>query len=151
MEKTPSRKLWLPLFLLYCGMMLWLLFDRVPGWTEELSYEDQLLQNLNLHPFHTIRNYLRVVFCRTNDDVLVHCIINLLGNILLFIPAGFLLPRLWQPLQRFLPFLAVCIGAILLVETAQLLTLLGRFDVDDLILNLLGMLLGFLLYHITKT
>ena len=38
----------------------------------------------------------------------------------------------------------ICLLVMLAVETAQLLTLLGSFDVDDLILNLFGMILGYL-------
>lgn len=71
-------------------------------------------------------------------------IANLLGNIIMFMPFGFL-GWLFPALKNFrilsvwfFPFL---IGA----ETLQYLTRLGIFDVDDLILNMLGLTLGFLL------
>ena len=69
-------------------------------------------------------------------------------NVLLFIPAGWLLPRLWKPMRNFFLFLLTCALSILLVETVQLFTLLGSFDVDDVILNLGGMLLGYLSYAV---
>ena len=75
-----------------------------------------------------------------------HCFMNLAGNIVLFIPAGWLLPRLWVWMRNFFRFFALCAGVIFLVETVQLFTLLGRFDIDDLILNLFGMILGFILF-----
>ena len=88
MSKSRSKSSLRFLFLLYCAVMLWLLFFRSSGWTHGLTYEEQLRRNINLVPLYTIRNYLRVILQRTNDDVLVHCVINLAGNVLLFVPAG---------------------------------------------------------------
>ncbi len=136
------------LFLIYCAVMLWLLFDRSSGWMDGLSYEQMLRQNINLIPFLTIQNYLHVVLYHSDKALRVHCIINLLGNVLLFIPAGWLLPRLWKKQRAFLRFFLTCALSIVLIEVLQLLTLLGSLDVDDLILNLFGMTLGFLSYKL---
>ena len=138
------------LFLVYCGVMLWLLFGRSYGWVEGLSYEQMLRQNINLTPFLTIRNYWRVIAHRTNDAMLMHCIINLGGNIFLFIPAGWLLPKIIKKMRSFFPFFFTCALSIFLIETLQLFSLLGSFDVDDLILNLFGMTLGFIYYHLSN-
>ncbi len=138
------------LFLVYCGVMLWLLFGRPYGWVEGLSYEQILRQRINLTPFLTIGNYWQVIAQRTNDDMLLHCFINLFGNVLLFIPAGWLLPKLWKKMRRFFPFFFTCALSIFLVELLQLFSLLGSFDVDDLILNLFGMTVGFIYYHLTN-
>ena len=139
---------WRFLFLLYCAVMLWLLFGRSNGWDLDIPYQIQLQQNTNLHPFYTIRNYLYVLQHPSNPYLLHHCFINLAGNILLFVPAGWLLPRLWKWQQNFFRFFVTSAGTIFLVEVLQLFTLLGRFDVDDIILNLFGMTLGFLLQAI---
>lgn len=136
------------LFLLYCAVMLWLLFGRSSGWIDGLSYREMLRMNINLTPLYTIRNYLRVVIHRTNEALILHCVINLAGNIFLFIPAGYLLPRIFSKQRNFFLFLFTCTLAIFLVEVVQLFSLLGSFDVDDLILNLFGMVLGFIIYHI---
>ncbi len=150
MKKTSSGRS--PLlrffFLVYCGVMLWLLFFRSWGWDDGLRYRQMLQSNINLVPLYTIRNYLQVVIYRTNDSVLLHCIINLAGNVFLFIPLGYLLPRIFQKQRNFFRFLATCTLSILLVELTQLFALLGRFDVDDIILNLAGMVLGFAVFHI---
>ena len=42
------------------------------------------------------------------------------------------------------------LGIMLAVEVAQLFTLRGSFDVDDLILNLLGAAIGYLIYRWTE-
>ena len=151
MKRNPRRNPLLRfLFLVYCGIMLWLLFFRSQGWNDGLTYQQMLQGNINLIPLYTIKNYLYVIIHRSNDDVLVHCIINLAGNVLLFIPLGYLLPKIFAKQENFFRFLFTCALSILLVELVQLFTLLGSFDVDDLILNLGGMLLGFIYYHLTK-
>lgn len=151
MKRDPRRSPLLRfLFLVYCGVMLWLLFFRSWGWDDGLSYRQMLQNNINLTPLLTIRNYLQVVVHRTNDSVLAHCIINLAGNIFLFIPLGYLLPKIFAKQENFFRFFLTCTVSILLVELLQLFTLLGSFDVDDLILNLAGMTIGFIFYHLTK-
>lgn len=136
------------LFLVYCAVMLWLLFGRPTGWVEGQSYQQMLRLNTNLTPLLTIRNYIFVIRKNTNPELVRHCIINLGGNIFLFIPAGYLLPRIFPKQRNFFLFLITCAVSILLVETAQLFSLLGSFDIDDLILNLAGMVIGFSIYWI---
>ena len=138
------------LFVVYTALLLWLRFDRPSGWGSSLSYAEQMRSNMNLIPFHTIGNYWQVVKRMEFTPLFYHCVINLGGNIFLFIPIGYLLPRLWPCLRKFFPFLLTCLLAITLVELLQLGTLLGRLDIDDLILNLFGMLLGYLFYIIFK-
>ena len=137
-------------FFAYCAFMIWLLFFRSSGWIDGLNYEQQLRQNINLQPFLTIGNYWKVIHKRTNDAALMHSVINLCGNVFLFIPIGVFLPRIYYKLRNFFRFFSVCFGVMFLVEVLQLFTLLGSFDVDDLILNLLGMTFGFICYHISR-
>ena len=148
-ENGANRKrILLILFLSYTAAMLWLLFFRTGGWIPDMDYRQQLRQNINLIPFYTTRNYARVIFRHTNEDVFWHCVMNLGGNVGLFIPAGLLIPAIWEKMRKLYRFLPLCAGVMFLVETLQLFALLGRFDIDDLILNLLGMLLGFLLWRL---
>lgn len=149
-SRTPRERFLRFLFVLYCAVMIWLLFFRSPGWVAGRSYESQLRANINLVPFYTIGNYLQVILHRTNDDVLAHCFINLIGNVVLFIPAGVLVPKIWSRQRNFFRFFFSCIGIMFLVEVLQLFTLLGSFDVDDLILNLLGMTVGFIGFHLFR-
>ena len=149
-RKVNTQPFWRFLFVVYCGVMLWLLFGRSQGWTEGIPYRQLLEHNINLIPLQTLRDYWNVVFHRTNDTYFVHCFINLAGNVLLFIPAGWLLPKIFPTQRNFFRFFATCAGLIFLVETLQLFTLLGSFDIDDVILNLAGMIVGFLVYHIGK-
>ena len=145
-KKVNTQPLWRFLFVVYIALMLWLLFGRSPGWSDGRAYRELLRQNINLNPFYTIENYLHVILKNPQSSYFKNCIIELLGNILLFIPAGWLLPRLFKSMRKFFLFLLTCLLAILFVESLQLVTLLGRFDVDDIILNIAGMLIGYILY-----
>lgn len=149
-KKVNTQPFWRFVFLIYLAGMLYLLFGRSWGWVEGVSYKTLLLQSISLKPFRTIDNYMYVVLNRRDSELFVHCLVNLAGNVLLFIPAGWLMPRLFRRFQRFFPFFFSAVGIILLIETAQLLTLLGKFDVDDILLNLLGMVLGYLLWRCFK-
>ena len=138
------------LFVVYSAVLLWLLFDRNPGWGTADTYADALRGNMNLQPFQTIGHYWAVVKRMEFTPLFYHCIINLGGNIFLFIPIGYFLPRLWPDLRNFFFFLLTCTLSITLVELLQLVTLRGSLDIDDLILNLFGMLLGYLFFMICK-
>ena len=84
---------------------------------------------------------------------------NLAGNVLAFMPYGFYLPILFQPIQKasFKIFPGFFIAALfsllfsLVVETTQLILKVGSFDVDDLLLNTLGWAAGYLAYLVVRT
>lgn len=137
------------LFLLYCGFMIFLLFfgTRQPDYG---NYWVQVAKNYSVKPLYTIRNYLRVLQNSRNISLIRHCAVNLIGNVLLFIPAGYFFPRLWPFFRPFWRFILWIFSLLLLIEVLQLFSLRGRLDVDDIILNLSGALLGFLFYKITK-
>lgn len=136
--------------MVYAGFVLWLLFDRSFDWVEGLTYREQLLRNINLTPFYTINNYWTVVCRRKYDSMFFHCVMNLGGNVGLFIPLGYFMPRLWLKMRNFFRFFFGSTLAICLVELLQLFTLLGSLDIDDLILNLGGMTVGYLIFMIFK-
>lgn len=93
----------------------------------------------NLKPFETINHFMQID--RFNPDV---WIVNLLGNIGVFMPFGILLPLvLGGKLKK--PFMIFFAG-VLALELLQLFTRRGSFDVDDLLLNSVGFLLGFALF-----
>ena len=69
---------------------------------------------------------------------------NCILNVLLFLPLGFLLPLLWERFRRWIPCTAFGLGFSLAIELLQMLTFRAT-DVNDLITNLAGTLLGYLL------
>lgn len=70
-----------------------------------------------------------------------------LQNILLFMPFGFLMPFICNKKSDLISILYTGFGFSLLIETSQLLNI-RRTDIDDLILNTLGTVIGFSLYKL---
>ena len=69
-------------------------------------------------------------------------IINLFGNIIMFIPFGFL-GWLNAKYFSFKKLIVDFLSALIIVEALQYFTRLGVFDIDDLVLNSLGVWIGF--------
>ncbi|WP_342478753.1 VanZ family protein [Paenibacillus sp. FSL H7-0350] len=64
-----------------------------------------------------------------------------LGNYLAFVPFGLVIPLLIR--CRFLPFFLVFLAAITGVELIQMVTHLGSFDINDIVINTLGATVGY--------
>lgn len=93
----------------------------------------------NLTPFQSILQYANG-YQNYNFDT---WFFNLFGNVLLFVPLGFLLPILFAKAWRFSTTIVWTMLASLTIELTQLGTRLGSFDVDDVILNVLGGSIGY--------
>ena len=79
-------------------------------------------------------------------------LINLLGNVVCFMPFGFLLPTISKS-RVIKNIISVTIFAMLFsifIETAQLVTKVGAFDVDDILLNTIGGMTGYILMKLTR-
>jgi glycopeptide antibiotics resistance protein len=75
--------------------------------------------------------------------------INILGNIVVFIPVGILIPLINIKFDKFIKSTAAGFSISLLIEVIQLCFVQGRhFDVDDLMLNTLGVVIGWCIYKI---
>ena len=71
---------------------------------------------------------------------------NVIGNMILFLPFGFFISYYLKCERAWLPIVLTLI-AFCSIETVQML--IGRvFDIDDIILNLLGGILGFSCYYL---
>lgn len=68
---------------------------------------------------------------------------NLAGNVIAFVPYGLLIPLLSHKNRRFWKVVLLSFDFSLLVEVIQLVSKVGSFDVDDLILNTVGGMVGF--------
>ncbi|QNK58544.1 VanZ family protein [Paenibacillus sp. PAMC21692] len=97
------------------------------------------LPNPNFIPFQTILMYANR-YQSYNFDT---WFFNLFGNVLLFVPLGFLLPILFAKARRFSMSIVWTMLASLTIELTQLGARLGSFDVDDLVLNVLGGAIGY--------
>ena len=147
-------------FLCYGLLMLYLLFVRDRHAVDGVPYLQQVQGNYNLVPFRTIGNYWHVLTNKTYYltkwsyeqylHQVRHGVVNLVGNVVMFVPLGYLVPRVWPKFQRFFKCMLLILVLILAVELLQLFTLLGSCDVDDLILNLPGAAMGYILWNLQK-
>lgn len=96
------------------------------------------IAHTNLHPFSTIRLYLRYGTLRQQ-------ILQIGGNIAIGVPLGFLLPQILPHLRGLIRVELVTAVFIALIELGQHFFVAGRsFDVDDLILAAIGAALGYI-------
>jgi glycopeptide antibiotics resistance protein len=148
-NRTVRTVLWI--FLVLCMLVLarYILFKKSPHYYKDFFMGEHHLQLIkigwrraNLRPFAVISSILR-------DGVSSKTVIkNIGGNIVGFIPLGILLPLLFSPLRHWWKTTLTIFLISLSFETTQLITGWGMFDVDDLILNTLGGLAGYILYFI---
>lgn len=111
----------------------------------EYSNENEIVKSFNLIPFKTVMQYL---FGSGGEfpekDWTLMGIVNMAGNLLLLFPIGFLLPLVNQRFKKVKNILLFTIPLIIVIEILQYFT--GRAaDIDDLILNTVGTLCGYLL------
>lgn len=98
------------------------------------------MERVNLVPFQTIKGF----FEHFEWDAFL---VNIVGNIVMFMPWGFGLPLLWKRNQRWRRIVPMALGITLFIEVSQLF--IGRsVDVDDLILNFMGGCLGAAAYFL---
>ena len=97
----------------------------------------------NFIPFKTIWGYLSGGI-RVSQAAVVR---NLLGNVLVFVPYGLYLQTLLKN-KAFAKSLLLVAATSVAVETTQLVFGLGTFDIDDVILNCLGGVIGIMFYKL---
>ncbi|MCM2588181.1 VanZ family protein [Rossellomorea marisflavi] len=103
---------------------------------------DAWILNANVIPFHSLYEYISR-WDHYNVDIILT---NTFGSILLYIPLGFFLPLLIMKGAGMLKVVKQSAILIFLVNLAQYVLHLGRFDVDDVILGTVGALIGYLIY-----
>jgi len=133
-----GRQIFLRLmFILYCITMAWLLFGQRADGT--MTSPD----NLNIVPLRTIKLYVNIIAETADAQLLKHAFVNLVGNVVMFIPLGLFLPSIWQKQRKIYCFLLTVFFVIITIELLQYATKLGSCDIDDLLLNFPGCLIGY--------
>lgn len=95
----------------------------------------------NLIPFKSILPYL------LGKNGFLIAILNIGGNIVLFIPIGLLLPIVFSKI-RWIKILFIAFASGLCVENIQAILHIGIFDIDDVLLNGLGVIIGYWINNI---
>jgi glycopeptide antibiotics resistance protein len=139
--------------LVFCLLVLtkYILFKKSPVYYKHYfahEYKNYRVNDgwahANLHPFSTIRLF------SSNRVSTEYSYKNIGGNIVGFIPLGILLPLLFPFFKNILKVTGAVFLLSLLFETTQLFAGIGVFDVDDLILNTFGGIIGYCIYAMTR-
>lgn len=128
------------LFGVYIVILIYLLF---------LEREIDPEVGVNYEPFYSFKMFYPLL----KSDYMPYRYLafeNLFGNILMFIPMGFYLPSLFKKQKNFLIMLLTVICISTSIECIQFFTKLGTSDIDDIILNVFGAIIGYIFYLIVK-
>jgi len=126
-------------FILYLGVLTYFLFfseryGRTIG--EEYRY--------NLVLFEEIKRFFKYRHMLSMEAFLL----NMVGNVVAFIPFGFAIPYLSSKQRKFLNVMFLSFEFSLVIEVIQLVFKVGSFDVDDLLLNTIGGIIGYIIFKI---
>ena len=115
---------------------------------QEIMHNTTGVDYVNLVPFKEINRFWRMKHTYGWQIT----IMNLAGNVAFFMPFGFLLPSMSREkiVNNFVSVTLLTMVFSMLIETAQLVLKVGAFDVDDIFLNTVGGLLGYIVLKIMK-
>lgn len=111
--------------------------DIVDTWEKGVILEG--LDTANFTLFKTIRMYIDYSYMLNSFE-------NLVGNVAVFVPFGFLFPYVFRRGRNFLVMLLNAFLFVLGIEVFQLFSAFGAFDVDDILLNCVGAAIGYICY-----
>ncbi|RVU54015.1 VanZ family protein [Anaerosphaera multitolerans] len=154
-NSSPKREVLLSVFIAYISVLCLFLFTPnvlIANSGIDLSaenfdfvgdFKDRITSGawgVNLIPFKTIISYVKY----SNFH---NAFLNIAGNILIFIPLGLLLPIIYKGFRKFSKTFLASVFFSLFIEFIQFF--IGRsVDIDDLFLNTIGGLTGYLIFHL---
>ena len=147
-EKIKIKKFWtITLFCMYCISLISILFlkneYRLIDTTYNINpFSRKHFETVNIIPFKTIVDF----FNNWNIKVFI---LNIGVNILLFMPMGIFIPSLFKKnIKNLRQFILIIIVISLIVEILQFITFRGSADIDDIILNVFGAVISYLLSNL---
>lgn len=140
-----KRHILIIVFVLYCMALAYLTLLKGIGATFDMSYAEYLKASSNFIPFFSFYVFLTTPY--KSAVVVKYFITGLIGNLLLFLPWGLLLPSIVEKLRSFKRFFIFTTLVIIAIEFLQLFLMLGSCDVEDYLLNIIGAVAGFFLYR----
>ncbi|MDN3956360.1 VanZ family protein [Sporolactobacillus laevolacticus] len=109
-------------------------------------HEREEMRFINWVPLNIITTLF--YFSDHHDQRLWQSLLELFITFSAFLPLGYLLPAIRTKPIEFEQFIAIPVGLSLLIEAGQYILGTGRCDIDDLILNVLGAITGFVIWHL---
>lgn len=128
-------------FLLYIVSLVYIMiFSRIFDGYYNSRYE------FNVVPFRGMFDMIsKVINNELNKGIMIE---NFIGNLIMFIPMVIFIDLVFKMVQNKSMCISVSLGICILLEGIQCFSYIGAFDIDDIILNLGGMIIA---YCIIKT
>ena len=129
------------------------LFDEIFGrqgfviirWNKQLL-DLYMKYSFNIVPFKTINLFVSGYM---NEIVSFRSLsINIFGNICAFMPYAIFLPLMFKGMNKFMNFFTAITFSVIIIELLQFVTMSGSCDIDDLILNVSGACIVYLIIRI---
>lgn len=129
------------------------LFDEIFGrqgfviirWNKQLL-DLYMKYSFNIIPFKTINLYISGYI---NEIVnFKNLSINIFGNFCAFMPYAIFLPLMFKGMNKFMNFFTAITFSVIIIELLQFVTISGSCDIDDLILNVTGACIVYLITRI---
>lgn len=141
-NKKTIRKIAWVLFIVYMAGITYFLF--LSDWLnrDALSFVEDERYNVIF-----LKEMKRSFYCLKHGSVR-YFLINFVFNILAFIPFGGFLPVIWPRTRGAVKFCFRSLSYILINEAIQYLTHVGIFDVDDILLNVTGCMVGYFIFWV---
>lgn len=122
----------------YAVILFFLLYGNV-----SMMRKNANIKTYSLVPLKTIKNYFMAYKNNTINKSTV--IDNIFGNLVVFCPAGYIIPFFIRKARKLHWFCLIMLVILCMVEFVQFLTGRGNMDIDDVILNFLGAVIFFFL------
>jgi glycopeptide antibiotics resistance protein len=141
-------------FLIYLFVMGWFLFISVDSIKRSNYFTER---EIHLIPFKATY----IAFEKLNNNV-YHIsaaqipyyrfllVRNIIGNIILFIPWGLTIPILFKNFYDIRNLLLITCVVCFFIEVVQYIFVLGVCDIDDIIYNVVGAVVGFYLFKLLR-
>ena len=141
-DTTRNQKFGWILFIMYLAMLVYFMFfaesfGRDPA-QREYAYNLELFKEIKR--FYQYREQLGMEAF----------LLNVVGNVVAFVPFGFFLPIVSRRGRKWYNTTCLGFGMSLCIETVQLVCKVGSFDVDDLLLNTIGGIVGYIFYRVVQ-
>ena len=135
------------LLLMYINLAVLIRFVFYPFFTVNGEVQPLIINMSSLQPLRV--NLIPLVNI-LDYDIKREAAINIIGNISMFIPTGVIMPILYKRLDCFWKVLLAGAGLSFVIEVIQMLFPGSVTDIDDLILNTLGVAVGYGVYAACK-
>jgi glycopeptide antibiotics resistance protein len=131
-------------FLIYVFMVLtltgyFLLFKEIAShnWWHKVIQRIENREHVNLQPFLMFKQF------KISSK-------QIIGNSVMLLPLGIFIPLLFPKFSGFFPVFFICLLVSVCIELMQLITSYRSTDIDDVILNTAGAIVGYILYSVLQ-